>query len=240
MVSVCSSDAEWPPYTYYQRSGGVITTKLVGYSVDYLQRVLVRQGLHFHVEMVPWVRCMERVGSGEYDMLLNAGINPEREKKYLVTHPYYTLTMVYFYAQARPKPRVDSWRDLTRMRLCGVHGHNYDSFNLQPEQIDTGANDIGQALNKLKAGRCDVVPERLEVVLGYRAIGQIDLARMNIGYAPIPGLKSVPFSMMVSRRVPYARQLLQVLNDGIDNLNAHEGGCDLAARYQIPVAHACR
>lgn len=234
VISVCDDGAEWPPYTYYKRSYGVKTDQLIGYSVDYLQRVLERKGMHFKLELIPWVRCMEAVDHGDYDMLLNAANNPERDRTYWVTKPYYALTPVYFYDQDRSKPKVAKAEDLKKLRLCGVHGYSYVSFRLKPTEIDTGANDIARAFLKLKSNRCDAVPERLEIAVGYRALDVVDYTRMNIGYEPVPWLKSVPFSMMVSRHIPYAKELLDLLNEGITEINAHNGARDLAARYMIP------
>jgi polar amino acid transport system substrate-binding protein len=235
-IAVCDDDAEWPPYTYFERVNGVKSNKLTGFSVDYLQRILARKGLHFTLELLPWQRCMAEVNEGRYAMLLNASTNDERVKTFLVSKPYYALTLVYFYPADRPKPAVNNPADFRRLRSCGVSGYNYAPFGLEPDMIDTDAKDLTQAFLKLKRDRCDVVPDRLEVALGYQTLGLINLQKEGLRYAPIPGLPRSPFYMMVSRNVPYAAELLAAINEGIAAIEADHGAYDLAAKYGLPQA----
>ncbi|HTI16079.1 MAG TPA: transporter substrate-binding domain-containing protein [Trinickia sp.] len=234
VIAVCDDAAEWPPYTYYDRTNGETTHALTGFSVEYLQRVLANKGLRFSLELLPWKRCMAEVQEGHYAMILNASNNEERARTFLVSRPYYTLTLVYFYDAQRPRPTVKSATDLRALQLCGVRGYNYAPFALQPDMIDTDAKDLPQALHKLKHGGCDVVPDRLEIVLGYQLLGVINLQQAGIRYAPVPGLPRSPFSMLVSRNVPYAAELLAVLNDGIAEIESRRGASDLAAKYGLP------
>jgi polar amino acid transport system substrate-binding protein len=236
VISVCDDGAEWPPYTYYKRVDGARTNVLTGFSVEYLQRVLDRKGLRFTLELIPWKRCMAEVINGHYAMLLNASLNPERARDFLVTMPYYALTLVYFYDADRPRPTVNSAADLRTLHSCGVSGYNYAPFELEPDMIDTNAKDLPQAFLKLKRGHCDVVPDRLEVAIGYEAIGMLDLKAEGIRYALVPNLPRSPFFMMVSRNVPYANELLAVLNEGIAAIEASHEAYHLAAKYGLPQA----
>jgi polar amino acid transport system substrate-binding protein len=236
VIGVCDDGAEWPPYTYFKRVNGTKTNTLIGFSVEYLQRVLERKGLHFTLDLIPWKRCMAEVVSGHYAMLLNASLNDERARDYLVTQPYYALTLVYFYDADRPRPAINSAADLRTLHACGVSGYNYVPFGLEPNMIDTDAKDLPQAFLKLKRGHCDVVPERLEVAIGYEAIGELDLKAEGIQYAPVPHLPRSPFYMMVSRNVPYANELLSVLNEGIAAIEGSHEAYDLAAKYGLPQA----
>ena len=236
VIAVCDDGAEWPPYTYFQRVNGAKTNVLIGFSVEYLQRVLARKGLRFTLELIPWQRCMAAVDEGQYAMLLNASLNDERARRFLITQPYYALTLVYFYDADHPKPVVNGAADLRALAACGVSGYNYAPFALEPDMIDTAAKDLPQAFLKLKRGHCAVVPDRLEVALGYQTLGLIDLQSAGIRYAPVPGLPRSPFFMMVSRNTPYAAELLAVLNEGIAAIEASHGAYDLAAKYGLPQA----
>ena len=234
VIAVCDGGEEWPPYTYYKRSLGIKTNELVGYAVEYLQRVLARKNLRFSLELIPWKRCMAMVDSGQYDMLLNASNNDERDRTFLVSKPYYALTLVYFYDTAKPQPDIRSPADLKTRHLCGVRGYNYAPFGLAANEIDTEAPSQALTFLKLKKGRCEAVPERLEIAIGYKILGVVDFDKLDIAYEAVPGLSPSPFSMMVSRHTPYAEELLAVLNEGIAEISAKDGASDLAAKYSIP------
>ena len=233
-IKVCGQEAEWPPYLYFQRSLGIKTDEVTGYSIEYLKNSLASKGLNYTIDMIPWRRCMESVKSGVYDMMTDTSSNAEREQAYLVSKPYYALHLVYFYDKARSQPAVNRAEDLKKLRLCGVNGYNYAPFGIKPNEIEQGAGNLAQSFLKLKKNRCDAVPERLEIALGYKALNVVDFDQLDIGVEPIVDLAPVPFYMMVSRNVPYATELLRVLDEGIEQLNGSPAGRKLASKYSIP------
>jgi polar amino acid transport system substrate-binding protein len=157
-----------------------------------------------------------------------------------MTQPYYALTLVYFYDADRPKPVIEIAENLRSLRVCGVSGYNYAPFGLEPTMIDAAARDLPQALLKLKRGHCDVVPDRLEVAIGYERLGLLDLKKQGIGYATDPNLPRSPFFMMVSKKVPYAEELLAVLNKGVAEIEASHDANDLSAKYGLPQTESIR
>lgn len=233
-IRVCATTAEWPPYMYYQRSQGQKSEQLVGLSAEYLQRVMAAHGLRYRLDLLPWRRCLESTQRGLYDMMTDASYNEERARLYLVSRPYYAMTLVYFYDKERPRPEVRSSADLKKLRLCAVSGYNYAVFGLKPEDIEAGSQSMGQSFQKLKHNRCDAMPERMEVAYGYQMLGVADFERMNIGIGQLPDLKPSTFHFMVSRSVPYGRELLAVLDAGIDKIQNSAAGREIAVRYSIP------
>lgn len=233
VIRVCGQIAEWPPYLYFKRDLGGPTDEVTGYSAEMLQLSLERKSLRHTFDMLPWKRCTESVRLGMHDMMTDLASNPDRIKTYLVSKPYYTQHLVYFYDSARPRPAVETAADLKKLRLCGINGYTYSAFGLNPALMDTGAQDLMQSLLKLKNNRCDAVPERLEIALGYQALGKVDFKVFGIGYGALPDLPPSPFHMMVSRNVPYAAELLDVLNEGIDALGRSGDAKRLAAKYGI-------
>jgi polar amino acid transport system substrate-binding protein len=233
VIVVCTAVDEWPPYTYFKRVNGKKTSEVIGYSVDYLLRVLGRKGIHVKIEPIPWKRCMAEVETGEYAITLDSSINEERARTYLFTKPYYGLNWVYFYDANRPKPYVNVPADLRKLRLCGLSGYNYDALDLGPSGIDTGTHDYSTTFEKLKFNRCDAVPEKVEIAIGYKALGIVDFSAQGIAYARIPWLPTTPFHMMVSRNLPYSQALLKLLNEGITEIEAHDGAADLVEKYGL-------
>ncbi|MES2118785.1 MAG: transporter substrate-binding domain-containing protein [Pseudomonadota bacterium] len=232
-IRVCGQIAEWPPYLYFKRDLQGQTDDVIGYSAELLQMSLERKGLRYTIDMLPWKRCMESVRLGMHDMMTDIANNAERARTYLVSKPYYAQHLVYFYDTARPRPAVATSADLKKLRLCAVNGYTYTAFGLDVAQIDTGAQDLMQSLLKLKNNRCDAVPERLEIALGYQTLGKVDFKVLGIAYGVLPDLSPSPFHMMVSRNVPYAAELLEVLDDGIEYANRSGEAKRLAARYGI-------
>lgn len=233
VIRVCGQIAEWPPYLYFKRDLGGPTDEVTGYSAEMLQLSLERKGLRHTFDMLPWKRCTESVRLGMHDMMTDLAGNAERSKTYLVSKPYYSQHLVYFYDTSRPRPAVETAADLKKFRLCGINGYTYAAFGLSSAQMDTGSQDLMQSLLKLKNNRCDAVPERLEIALGYQALGKVDFKVFGIGYGALPDLAPSPFHMMVSRNVPYAAELLEVLNEGIDTLGRSGEAKRLAAKYGI-------
>jgi polar amino acid transport system substrate-binding protein len=233
-IKVCGQMAEWPPYLYFKRENGQRSEELVGYTIDYLQRSLAPHGLRYKFDALPWKRCLELVNRGLYDMLTDASYNPSRERSYLITKPYYALQLVYFYDKARPKPAIRTSADLKKYRVCTINGYNYSPFGLKQEEVYASSPGIEQSFQKLKHDRCDAVPERLEAIQGYKALGVVDYEQLGLGVEHLPDLPPATFHMMVSRKVAYGPELLAVLNEGIDKINRGPAAAEIAHKHGMP------
>jgi polar amino acid transport system substrate-binding protein len=53
---------------------------------------------------------------------------------------------------------------------------------------------IEQSFQKLKHDRCDVVPERLEAIMGYKALGVVDYEQLGLGVEHLPDLAPATFT----------------------------------------------
>ena len=73
-VSVCDGDDEWPPYSYFQRRGGIPTSKILGIVPTVLSELLQSSGFSIDLDkQISWPRCLEAVRSGkERQMALQA------------------------------------------------------------------------------------------------------------------------------------------------------------------------
>lgn len=214
-LKVCDDIQEWPPYIYFKRIAGEKTKEIQGASVDYLKKILDKKGISFSVELIPWEQCLADLKIGKYDLLLNASFNAERNRSFLVTHAYYSLTPVYFYNKARPRPQIEKIKDLKKYKLCGVKGYNYRSFWLEPDDFYVREESVPEALQRLQKNDCQVLPERLESVLGYKQLGKIDISEMGIDYVRAPEVEPITFHIMVSRSPSYAKELFLFLNQHV-------------------------
>ena len=234
-VSVCDDDAERPPYVFQKHRGASASMEFTGYAVDVLTRILGPLGEGFTLELLPWRRCLLQVQSGSTDLVLNIARSPERESQFLFTLPYYQMRLGYFYDAERPVPAVRTREDLGLLRLCLAAGYNYAPFGIDPKapNVTGTAKTVGQAFQMLKAGRCDVVPERVETAIGYRLAGLADFERLGLAWKPVPGLPTQPFHMGVSPKSAQAQALLQRLNAGIERLRDSGQLAQLAQGYGI-------
>ncbi|POZ62008.1 substrate-binding periplasmic protein [Chromobacterium alticapitis] len=215
-VKICVDAEEWPPFFYYQRQNGQITTRNIGYTVDYLQAIFGAAKQKYALTRMSWARCQAEVKYGSQDMTLDGVSNPEREQAYLLSKPYYHTTGIYFFSRARPAPKVNSRADLKTLRVCGQHGYSYQPYGLEPTDVDTTPYTLAAAMMLLKTDHCDAVLEEKEVAIGMAKIGMTNyLAHPDFGFREVPGMPVSNYHMFVSRKVPYAQELLKLLNSGI-------------------------
>jgi polar amino acid transport system substrate-binding protein len=219
-VFICDDGAEWPPYTYYQRVDGKPTDAIVGFSIDVIDRIFDKRGIAHQVTLLPWKRCMVEVAAGKnYHMFLSGGRNPERERTYHISEAYYQMHPGYLYSEKQHPDglAITNRKDLTKYRVCGIHGYNYVVFGLPEDQVDTGTSDYESLVKKLLTGRCDLSVDRLEILLGFKAIGKDFINHPDLVYEVIPGEPAEPFHMMFTKNA-LGRNLKQIVDEGIQEL----------------------
>jgi polar amino acid transport system substrate-binding protein len=222
VIRMAEDAGEWPPYTYYERVDGKPTRKVIGYSVDVVDRIMNRHGLAYEVELLPWKRVMTYLDAGgDYLCALNATWSPEREQNYLLSRPYYETTAHYFYSKKRyphglPIRQIS---DLRNYKAGGMLGYNYSHYGMEPGQVDDNAKNLTQLMAKLHAGRIDVALENIENVVGYCLTVSDVLADGTIGYAPVPGIEPVKFHMLFPKS-PSGAELKRIIDEGIEQMEA--------------------
>jgi polar amino acid transport system substrate-binding protein len=233
-IKICDMADEWPPYTYFERAGGKPTEKIIGFSIDYVTEILSKHNITATIVLIPWRRCLAEVESGVSAMLLNASVNEERKTKYLISDPYYEVTDVYFYSQAKPIKNISNTDQLKKYTLCGQAGFNYVTFGVKAEDIETTASSFEMLMTMLKGRRCDLALGRKEIAAGHRFTNGIDYTKSEeFGFGPIIGMKPAPFHMMISRKIPYANELLTLINRGITEIKKQKKDKPLKSKYGI-------
>jgi polar amino acid transport system substrate-binding protein len=237
-VFICDDGAEWPPYSYYQRVDGRPTDTIIGFSVDVIDRIFDKRGVPYRLTLLPWKRCMVEVAEGKnFHMFLSGGRNPERERTYHISAPYYQMHPGYLYAQTHhPKGlAIASRKDLAKYRVCGILGYNYIVFGLGEDQIDTGTSDYGSLVKKLLTGRCDLSIDRLEILLGFQAIGKDFINHPDLAYQVIPDEPDEPFHMMFTKN-ELGQKLKQIVDEGIRELRASGEMAAIMKKYDLLIS----
>ncbi|MFE8070635.1 transporter substrate-binding domain-containing protein [Marinobacteraceae bacterium S3BR75-40.1] len=202
-LTACDDDAEWPPFAFYRRDDERQPPGVIGYSVDVLQAIFQEDDIDVTVKLVPWKRCLREVQQGgRFQALVDATLNPERAKRFLVSRPYYTTRAYYFYS-ARHHPEgldIQHPQDLKAYRVCGLLGYNYVIYGVPKSRVDTTTRNFDDLIAKLHRDRCDLFIEQFEIIAGFSFTSDRDyLADNELGMAPLPYMKPIPFHMMFAR-----------------------------------------
>ena len=233
-LPTCNDNGEWPPYLYYERENGVATEKVVGYDIDYLQRIFEENEIDFTFELIAWSRCLHEVERGEkYAMVSSVAYSKERDEKYLMTDSYYTVQPHYFYARKNFPNGLDI-KDLASFesyRVCGLRGYNYSNFGIPVETIDVGTKIFPQLIEKTTRKRCDVFLGRFEIFAGFAKTGTDYIRDHDLGNAPMPEVSGDKFYMMISRNYPNAEALRVLINTGIAKVKASGYDSELLKKY---------
>ena len=212
----CGDQAGWPPYTFEQHG------QIKGYDIDLLQRILKPAGIRYRVTMLPWRRCLKMVKQGDIHVALSASGDHERERIYRMSRTYYLTTPSYIYLKQRFPDGLDlSPKKLLQKgyKICGLRGCSYRNFGFLPDQIEATTDTFRQLFHKTKAGRCDLLLARYEVIEGFAQTGQFFMGA-QWAHEPVPGSGPDHFKMLVSRNIPGSEQLHERLNQGIAALEA--------------------
>ncbi len=233
-IRTCNDGGEWPPYIYFKRENGVVSEQAVGYDRDVFEKIFPPHGFDFTIELIAWSRCLHEVETGEiYEMVSSVAKNAEREAKYLMTDPYYTVQPHYFYPITNyPNGlKISSVEEFANYKICGLRGYNYANFGVPVETLDLGTKIFPELIEKTERKRCDIFLGRYEIFSGFAQTGTDYIKLHNLGTAPMPGVRGDKFYMMISRNYEHAEELKQIINQGIAELAASGEDEQLLAPY---------
>jgi len=218
-VSFCGDNSEWAPFHFYERGDdGKRTDEIVGFDIDLLRDILKENGINSHFSLLPWKRCLDYVKKNEnFQVVLSATANSERERDYLISSAYYTNTPSYFYVKNKfpTAPLVQKSSDLAEYRLCGRFGYNYANFGLENAKIDQGAKNFSVLRKKVLKNHCDFFLARFETLAAQALTGKDLLSDGKLGYAPLQDVKPEPFVLLISKEYKHAEELKKIIKAGV-------------------------
>ena len=186
-LTACADPPEW---TFMVRdAAGIVTRSKGSFSVDMLEAAAAHLGRSVRLIVLPWTRCLRQVEAGEIDFALGAYYTEERARRLSYTVPYSRGTPQVYYMRARPV-HIESMADLHRYRGCGLMAGTYAHYGLQAKELDLGVNTYDKLITKLKLNRCDYFVEELEVIAGYKLIGQDYLSDPALAHGPVPDVRA--------------------------------------------------
>jgi len=141
---------EWPPFIGRSLPGQ-------GFSVELVSQVLKRAGYQVSMAFAPWRKVMKGMEKGKYDISVAAWSNPERQKQFLFSSPYYHNQLVVISATQK----IDSIDAFQHALLVGnknlglMEDYAYDQLIPQGSTISYHQH-YGPLLRKLASNEVDM------------------------------------------------------------------------------------
>lgn len=209
-ITVCIDDA-FAPFEYAGHDAQRVPR---GATATLVQQILNRNKIAYRIAWYPWARCLAYVKQGEIQLGMDTYYDQARARQVVFSDPYYTLTPQYFYSR-RKFPHglaIQAPADLKKYRGCGVRGYSYAHYGLTGRDLDNGALDDIQLVDKLVYGHCDYFVEELEVIQGYALIGHPFLENRDLGHGPVPGAVPPQMHFILAKSSEVTNWLLPLLN----------------------------
>jgi len=220
----CADSAEMPPFVYTMPAGSDRDNRAAGVTIDLLGLIAREQGWKLRIELVPWGRCMLDAQSGRYAMVLDVGEDEARSHHLLLSRPFYSTHGVYLYSRTvYPNGlTLTSAAQMSSLKVCGMGGHQYESFGIPAQAIDQGTTkSFGQMVTKLQLGRCDIAVGTREEVAGlYLMNAKLghQISTGELGMEPLPGEPERRLYLGVPEGRDASRALLASLNSSLERL----------------------
>ena len=214
----CGGDNNWPPMSY--RSSDDQQVK--GISADILRSIFAEK---INIRLLPWARCLYQAKSQlNVDIVMSLFKTPEREKEFLFSMSYMSLTPSYLYSTRRFKsPPIKTLAALENYKICALHGASTIYTQLQPENIESGATSYSSLIKKLDKDYCDIVVDMREVFLGLSELELLPINNAKYRIQALPGTEPYPLQFGVSKTNPKAQDIVEKINLELEQLQRSGG-----------------
>ncbi len=213
-ITLCAEDAGWPPFSFPQNTP---TESFKGFNADLIKLIFDKHSIKYEVVIRPWKRCLNDGAIGDVSIVMDAAKNPEREKKYLLTEPIYSLTPIVFFAKTKshlyPVHLVAS--DLQTLRACGQKGYTYNNFGFDNERVELISESLSHVFDLAVLERCDIGLARKEVFLN--ELKSFPNSH-KLDYRTLQNASKESFYWMINRQLEFADELKQLIDKEVSEL----------------------
>ncbi|MES2040580.1 MAG: transporter substrate-binding domain-containing protein [Pseudomonadota bacterium] len=225
-LRACGGDSNWPPMSYIKAAG----TPVEGLSADILRNIFADP----KIELRPWARCLAEVQAREgFDIVMSVFKNPEREKIYLFSRNYHSLTPSYLYSAKRfSQAPLQVLSDLEKYKVCSLHGSSTFYTKLPASAIESGATSYTSLMRKIERGHCDIVVDMQEVLWGFARLSLLPLDMSTYKILSLPQTEKYPLHFGVSKDHPQAAQIIAQLDKGLLELQRNGKLTSIINKYQ--------
>lgn len=129
-----------------------------GLDIEIAREALRRVGREVRVELLPWKRALLMLELGQADLTTTISRTRDRDRYLRWTRSYRNGAKYQFYTRHDSPLQINSLADLAGRRLGVVQGFFYpEAIMQQPRMAVESARDVGVLLQKLMAGRLEVM-----------------------------------------------------------------------------------
>lgn len=226
-LTLCAEDAGWPPFSFQKASS---TEAFRGFNADLMKLIFDKHSISYEVVIRPWKRCLSEGIVGDVSIVMDAAKNPEREEKYLLTEPVYSLTPIVFFARGKSNVYPDHLNaaDLQKLRACGQKGYTYSNFGFDNALVELVSEALLHVLDLAVLERCDIGLARKEVFL-YELKSYADAQKLD--YRPLQNASKEPFYWLINRQLDFAEELKQLIDEEVSELYRSGKAQDLLRAY---------
>lgn len=205
---------ELPPYASAARSDE-------GISLHIVRQAFAKVGVKVTYVFLPWTRALVETRDGKWDATAAWGRSAERDRGFLISDNVLTEQWQILYRSDRSF-KWNGLQDLKGQRIGVVADYTYtpEFWRMVKDgqlQTDVAPDDVSN-LNKLLAGRVDIVPLDRNVacdLLGSRFTGQ---QARRVKAHPKLFVPNFTTHMMMSEKRPESAQRMKDFNRGLEAL----------------------
>ncbi|MES3007967.1 MAG: transporter substrate-binding domain-containing protein [Pseudomonadota bacterium] len=219
-LTACGDADGYPPFSYFERRDGQETNTVAGYDIDFLRELLTPLGHTIEFSLLPWLRCLNLVSTGEIDIALDVSRFPERDRQLRFPRSHYATTAILIQLRQPELIAITTPAELERQRICIINGWAFASLGMSENARPVGTPPTpAAAANMLRTGRCSILPYSLEAMIGNALLDpDFILSTDEFTYAPIPWALGGEKHFGVSRQLPYGESLVELLDQGITRM----------------------
>jgi polar amino acid transport system substrate-binding protein len=228
-LKACGDLAEFAPYTIALRGpDGARTGQVGGFNVDLLNQMMATEGRSVSYTLLPWKRCLAMAAKGDFDIVLDVASSPERQRHFLLSQGHYAITPGLIYRINEPVPQIRNAQEFARYRRCEILGWDYSQLGLPTSDSVSRPSGLDGAMSMMRAGRCQILYFNLELLEG---LGGIDgLRKTGLDFLPLPWMKRYQLHFGVGRKLAHGRELVALLDKGIEQMRKSGESARLLAR----------
>ncbi|MCY1418256.1 Lysine-arginine-ornithine-binding periplasmic protein precursor [compost metagenome] len=210
----------WPPFA---------DTRLPdnGFCVQLVRQALERAGYASQYAEVPWPRALHGLKKGEYDVVVDAWYNAEREAYAIYSQPYLTNRVRLLKRKGEPIAFA-RLADLYPYRIAVVRGYSYSTaFDNDPRLTKVEVASFANAAQMLNAGRVELTLED-ELVARHRLATELQPLQGRLEFLPNAVVEKDLY-ILVSRANPHHAQIAAGFDQAIREMR-EDGSYDALLR----------
>ena len=200
---------EFPPYTSASLEGD-------GSAAVITRAALERVGLTMTLQFRPWARALAELQNGQWDGIIGAWYQPDREAYMAFPQPLGITNRIGFLARAGTTLAVGDLSRLGGLKIGVVRDYaNPPAFDRANLQRDEALDDLSN-LRKLLAGRVDLI--LIDKGVAFHLLKtQVPEALQAVIWLE-PALAESPLYTALSKRDPALKSRLAAFNKGLTEL----------------------